>query len=429
MRTALLTLLVFLLQFGCTSEKPISEKSVKKNITFLASDDLRGRQTFSPEIREAERYIAQQYEQAGLKPFLNNENFLQTFKLIELAIEKKDLMINGQKIEEENIAIKAASENLDWSNNEDVIVTYVMPDDDFSEEWRRFNRNDDNLLIIVHPKHRQSFERYSRWINRPNRLFEPGKERSMVMVLSDIAEVQDYNLETVTSTKNQELTNTIGWIEGKRTDEFILFSAHHDHIGVRNRPNQKDSIYNGANDDASGTVAVMELAKYFASQPIPERSLIFVTFTAEEMGGYGSRYFSSQVDPQQIIAMFNIEMIGKPAVSGPNSAWITGWDKSDFGPLLQESSKGKGYVFYPDPYPEQNLFYRSDNATLARLGVPAHSISTTPIDVDNDYHQSSDEVKTLDLTHLTNTIKAIARGAKKMVDGTLTPQRVDPDGI
>ena len=94
--------------------------------------------------------------------------------------------------------------------------------------------------------------------------------------------------------------------------------------------------------------------------------------------------------------MFNIEMIGKPAVSGPNTAWITGFERSSFGPLLQEAVAGTQYEFYPDPYPAQGLFYRSDNATLARLGVPAHSISTTPIDVDRDYHQVSDHVETLD---------------------------------
>ncbi|NNE35284.1 MAG: M28 family peptidase, partial [Rhodothermales bacterium] len=154
---------------------------------------------------------------------------------------------------------------------------------------------------------------------------------------------------------------------------------------------------------------------------------IFAAFTAEEMGGYGSRYFSQQLNPDQIVAMFNIEMIGKPAVSGPNSAWITGFDRSDFGTILQRAVEGTEYEFYADPYPTQNLFYRSDNATLARLGVPAHSISTTPIDVDQDYHKVSDEIETLHLDHLTNTIKAIAAGAKTIVSGEQTPTRVDPE--
>ncbi|HAY37364.1 MAG TPA: hypothetical protein DCY57_10420, partial [Bacteroidetes bacterium] len=141
---------------------------------------------------------------------------------------------------------------------------------------------------------------------------------------------------------------------------------------------------------------------------------------------YGSRHFSKQLDPSQIVAMFNIEMIGKPAVEGPNTAWITGFDRSDFGTILQEAVEGTVFAFYPDPYPSQNLFYRSDNATLARLGVPAHTISTTPIDVDEDYHQASDEVSTLDLDHLSNTIDAIAAGAALIVNGERTPTRIDP---
>jgi Zn-dependent M28 family amino/carboxypeptidase len=127
--------------------------------------------------------------------------------------------------------------------------------------------------------------------------------------------------------------------------------------------------------------------------------------------------------------MFNIEMIGKPAVSGPNTAWITGFERSTFGRILQEAVAGTEYEFYADPYPGQNLFYRSDNATLARLGVPAHTISTTPIDVDPDYHQVSDEVETLDLDHMTNTIRAIAMGAATIVSGEATPTRVDPGAV
>ena len=97
-----------------------------------------------------------------------------------------------------------------------------------------------------------------------------------------------------------------------------------------------------------------------------------------------------------------------------------------FGSILQEAVQGTQYEFYPDPNPDQNLFYRSDNATLARLGVPAHSISTTPIDVDQDYHQVTDHVETLDLDHLTNTIRAIAMGARPLISGGSTPTRVDP---
>ena len=224
-----------------------------------------------------------------------------------------------------------------------------------------------------------------------------------------------------------ELANVVGMISGNRTDEFVLFSAHYDHIGIL--PGGEDTIANGANDDASGTTAVIELARYFKSQPKPERTLLFVAFTAEERGGLGSRHFSEQLDPDQIVAMFNIEMIGKPAVSGPNTAWITGFERSSFGEILQQAVEGTPYKFYPDPYPDQNLFFRSDNATLARLGVPAHTIATTPIDVDPDYHQVTDHVETLDLDHMTDTIRAIAMAGATIISGEATPTRVDPDSV
>ncbi len=222
------------------------------------------------------------------------------------------------------------------------------------------------------------------------------------------------------------LANVAGMLPGRRADEFVLFSAHYDHIGYQpNRAVAGDSIGNGANDNASGTTAVISLARYFKKLGTPERTLLFVAFTAEEMGGLGSRHFSQQLDPAAIVAMFNIEMIGKPAREGPNTAWITGFDRSDFGQILQRAVEGTAYEFYADPYPSQNLFFRSDNATLARLGVPAHSISTTPIDVDRDYHTVTDEVETLDLDHMTNTIQAIATAAATIVSGAETPRRVE----
>ena len=251
---------------------------------------------------------------------------------------------------------------------------------------------------------------------------------NLVFILTGEINPKEYKISIMGNVSELSLSNIVGKISGKRSDEVVLFSAHYDHIGIRPSV-EGDSIANGANDDASGTAAVVSLAKYFSQMEQPERTLIFVAFTAEEIGGYGSRYFSQAMDPDKIIAMFNIEMIGKGATEGPNTAWITGFEKSDFGKILQKAVDGTTYKFYADPYPDQNLFYRSDNATLARLGVPAHSISTTPIDVDQDYHQVSDEVGTLDIDHMTNTIKAIAKAAATIVSGQETPSRVNPADV
>jgi Zn-dependent M28 family amino/carboxypeptidase len=122
--------------------------------------------------------------------------------------------------------------------------------------------------------------------------------------------------------------------------------------------------------------------------------------------------------------MFNIEMIGKDSKFGPNSAFITGYERSDFGQILQKNLEGTAFKFYPDPYPTQNLFYRSDNATLARLGVPAHTISTDMIDIDPYYHKVTDEFKTLDVNNIVATIRAIALSSRTIVSGKDTPTRV-----
>jgi Zn-dependent M28 family amino/carboxypeptidase len=192
------------------------------------------------------------------------------------------------------------------------------------------------------------------------------------------------------------------------------------------KPNaQGDSIYNGANDDAAGTTAVIMLANYFSKMHNNERTLVFVAFTAEESGGFGSQYFSRSIDADKVVAMFNLEMIGTESKWGTNSAYITGYERSDFGKILQKNLEGTSFHFEPDPYPTQNLFYRSDNATLAALGVPAHTISTSKMDNEPNYHKQSDEISTLDLNNMAEIMKAIALSSKTIVSGKDTPTRVE----
>jgi Zn-dependent M28 family amino/carboxypeptidase len=203
----------------------------------------------------------------------------------------------------------------------------------------------------------------------------------------------------------------------------VIFSGHYDHLGV-GKPINGDSIYNGANDDAAGTTAVIMLAKYFAKMHYNERTIIFVAFTGEESGGYGSRYFSQQFDPAKVMAMFNIEMIGTDSKWGSKSAYITGYEKTDMGKILQKNLEGSGFTFYPDPYITQQLFYRSDNATLARLGVPAHTISTSKMDSEPNYHKVSDEIGTLDMNNMAEIIKAIAVSSTSIIEEKILHQEL-----
>mgnify|MGYP000400667224 FL=1 len=153
---------------------------------------------------------------------------------------------------------------------------------------------------------------------------------------------------------------------------------------------------------------------------------MFTAFTAEEIGGFGSKAFSKQLDPEQVVAMINIEMIGKPSKFGPGTIWMTGMERSNLGELLNKQIKEEKHKIHQDPYPEQGLFYRSDNATLARLGVPAHSFSSTQLDKDQHYHQVTDDLASLDLDSMFKVIQTLASGTQSLVDGSVTPSRIDP---
>jgi Zn-dependent M28 family amino/carboxypeptidase len=219
-------------------------------------------------------------------------------------------------------------------------------------------------------------------------------------------------------------SNIIGVLEGKsKIEEIVIISAHYDHLGIRAKEGVLDSIYNGANDDISGVTGILALAEYF-KEVGNERTLVFAAFTAEEMGLVGSIHFGKGIEASKFVAGINLEMIGKTPIFGPNTAWLTGFERSDFGKIIQKNLMGTGYQLYPDPYKKFNLFFRSDNASLARLGVPSHTFSTSPIDTDKNYHQVSDEAETLNITVITQTIQAVAVGTTSIISGEDTPTRV-----
>ncbi|WP_139958400.1 M20/M25/M40 family metallo-hydrolase [Flavicella sediminum] len=224
--------------------------------------------------------------------------------------------------------------------------------------------------------------------------------------------------------ENLALFNVIGVLEGNsKKEEFVVISAHYDHLGILPAVNG-DEIANGADDDASGVTAVLSLASYWSKRGDNERTLVFIAFTAEEKGLWGSNYFGTKISPEKYIAGINIEMIGKDSKFGPRTAFLTGFERSSFGKIIQENLKGSNFTLHPDPYQKFNLFYRSDNASLAKLGIPAHTFSTCPIDTDAYYHTVDDEVETLDLQNIATTIKAIAIGTASIINGKDTPSRV-----
>ncbi|HEX9690590.1 MAG TPA: M20/M25/M40 family metallo-hydrolase [Gemmatimonadales bacterium] len=396
---------------------------VERIVAVLASDQMAGRAALMAGAARAAAFIRAEFAGIGLDTFAGASDYLQAVPLHSVRVVDAQVRMDGEAIAGGNTLLRVTVADVDWDDTTDVDVSYVGPADDVRAAVSGALNGTRNRLVVVHPEHRQVFGTYRRFVTGRVVAGEPVTGPTVVLVLRDTPPTA-FSIHVRTEVRIHEAMNVVGVLPGRRADEIVLFSAHYDHIGIRPAV-QGDSIGNGANDNASGTTGVIALARYFKALGPQERTLVFVAFTAEEIGGFGSRYFASRVNPDHIVAMFNLEMIGKPGNEGPNSAWITGFDRSSFGTILQEAVAGTPYRFYPDPYPSQRLFYRSDNATLARLGVPAHSISTTPIDVDPDYHQVTDEVETLDIPHLTATIRAIAAGARTIVSGEATPTRVD----
>lgn len=425
-RFIILFVALLMVQFSCDSQKEITEKEVSRILQTLSSDEMMGRHSFSPEIHLAADFIASEFSKIGLSPLPDSSSFKQAFTIYSLEPSEVSIKVNGSEIEEDYYFGMINSESLNWENKEVPVYT-ISKSDNYRTKFGEFVNDGKPSVIRVHHEHKKWFHKYRSYFTRSNHTMELDSSANDVFILSE-KPIQSFSIHYINDLKPIEMANVVGVIEGKRKDEIVLFTAHYDHIGVIS-PADQDSIANGANDNASGVTAVIELARYFESMPKPERTLYFVGFTAEEAGGYGSKYFANQVNPDEIVAMFNIEMIGKPALEGSNSAWVTGFEYSSFGEILQHSIADSLFTFYADPYPTQNLFFRSDNTVFAQLGVPAHTISTTPIDVDQDYHQVSDEFKSLHIPHIVNTIKAIANASESIISGKETPSRIKPEAF
>ena len=423
LKTVLVSLLIT--SSFCTSAEIIPSEQVIKDITYLASDDLKGRASFSPEIDKAANYIAKRFAEIGLQP-LHNESFLQTFTVSQIQPNTLSVNLNGEKISPKNTAIASTIEKLEWDNNV-AQVHIINKDDDMRTALRELNQQGGQHLVVIDNSHKKTFKAYQGYFNRGLTKLSLEHSGALVLVLRDDnsveSKIEQYKVSASATITQQTLTNVVGVLPGKQSPEdIVLYSSHYDHLGVTEDGKQ---IYNGADDDASGTTAVLNLAQFFANKGDNKRSLMFSAFTAEEIGGFGSKYFSQQLNPDHVVAMINIEMIGKPSKFGAGTIWMTGMERSNLGKLLNKNLVEINTQIYQDPYPEQGLFYRSDNATLARLGVPAHSFSSTQLDKDQHYHKVTDDINSLDLSSMHKVIETLATATQPLVDGLATPTRID----
>ena len=228
--------------------------------------------------------------------------------------------------------------------------------------------------------------------------------------------------------------NVLGRLPGAGTDsepslatETVVISAHYDHITGQGGEPGEDQIYNGADDDASGVAAVLELARMAGQAPAPARTLLFLLVTGEEHGLLGTEfYLDHPATPlEQTVYNLNFEMIGRPdaLVGGPGQLWLTGFELSNVGPAWAGMNLG----VLPDPRPKQQFFRRSDNYAFVERGVVAQSLSS--YDLHDDYHRPSDEADRLDYEHMAATLRLSWRALEPLASGALDPAWSDDSGL
>jgi hypothetical protein len=422
----LLTLTFFLLVTGARLsaqqkiDAVINPSAVESIEKVLSADDMRGRATFTPDIERAADYIESQFRAAGLQTWNGSDSYRQPFVMVRATPVSVTITLDGQPLPAGRVFAVSSATDLSVDENSGYEKAAIKAGGNMRAEALHYLREKKNYVVLVDTSYTAAFPQLSRYGRQQ---FKSDHHVIFILTTGDPAHYSIHLQQEVTESK---LANVVGILPGKsKKKEYVVFSGHYDHLGVGKPDNQGDSIFNGANDDASGTTAVIMLANYFGKLKNNERTLVFAAFTAEEIGGYGSQYFSQQFDPLSVMAMFNIEMIGTESKWGINSAYITGYEKSDMGKILEKNLAGSGFTFYPDPYPQQQLFYRSDNATLARQGVPAHTISTSKMDSEKFYHTRGDEIGTLDMNNMARIIQSVALSSRTIIEGKDTPSRVD----
>ncbi|GAA4847697.1 hypothetical protein GCM10023331_35520 [Algivirga pacifica] len=393
-------------------------------MTTLASDDMQGRKTGTEGNRKAAAFIAEEFQKLGLVPMEGNDGYYQYFSLYNLKPQKHKVKINGQTLSSKDVLVLNGRENIKLKKSSQVETLLIKKEDSFREKFAEYRQKEGDFVVLVHPSHQEEFSNYNLYFGIFQPQVELNEKHFSAWTLSEDSTLNKVKIQLKYSIEENKMHNIIGVLPGA-SDEKILLSAHYDHIGII-APIQGDSIANGADDDATGVTAIIQLAKHFKEKG-NKRTLVFAAFDAEEIGLIGSKHFAEQITPEEYVANVNIEMIGKPSDRGIRKAYVTGYDKSNMGKLMRKAAASKGFRFFADPYKEYNLFMRADNASFAQYNIPAHTISSDPIDFDSYYHTVNDEISTLDLKNMNSIIEGIAAGIAPMVDGSVTPSRLKFD--
>lgn len=402
---------------------------VRAHESFLASDALQGRGSATRDEAIAAAYVASQFEGYGLKTAPGMPGYTQTAHIVRMRLDGAPVLANNGLLLE-HAAMLVGSGNPVTGQ---AVVYAGKPADILLAGDAKFSvmdflrspaRSQVKLLIVRETDEtRGLLARLGGSPQLPTYL-EGSEPRGGITIVTlptasfDAALRNPGRIELALPGLKKEVsttTNAIGYLPG--TDPragTILFSAHLDHLGLQ----PDGTIMPGANDDASGTTAVLELAHALASGKAPRRSILFVAYGSEEIGGYGSRYFGAHppVPLSQIVANVEVEMIGAQDPKLPaGQMMMTGFERSNLGDAL----KAHGALVGSDPYPEEHFFERSDNYSLALQGVVAHTISgwaTVPT-----YHSPRDTLVNLDIAFMTRAIQSLIGPAWWLANDDFVP--------
>jgi hypothetical protein len=397
----------------------INENEARRIIHYLAGDSLKGRGNFTSAALEAGLFIADEFKRYGLQPLAGFPYHAIPFRPYGGPV-LDHLVWNGSKLPARQFIYLHANPG---SYGEKTVADFsvVRVDGFFEKDLLEKIPDDSTSLLLWTDRPPEGKHLFPETLNVPT----GGLERDLLLVYADKPPGM-LSLTAFASPYLMTAYNIVGILPGRtKPDEMILFSAHYDHMGVSGK--KGDTILNGANDNASGTTALLMLVQYFSKRNDNERTLVFCAFAGEELGLFGSQYLAAMIDTRKIIAGINLEMLGVPQY-GKNRVFIVGERYSNLPELLRKQFRSNKISIEPEPDESKKLFQRSDNYPFALKGVPYHTIMASDDD-DGCYHKPCDEIKRIDVANMTRIIKAIAASANILVNGRVKPWRINPEAV
>jgi hypothetical protein len=409
---------------------------VKADEDVLAGDALQGRGSATADEAKAAAWVASQFKHFGLVPAPGMIGYLQTVTIIQptlggapvLELGGRPLpglqLLSAPPADVRGKLAVATSDDPAAFPDGDVVAIASAKASPFAMARAAAAHGVKLLILRQSPDTDRIWQQMGGATRMPAYLEGEAPRSTAIAILPAAAfdsligqAGQEVALELPGLTPSRRTTtNAVGFLPGTDPEAgVLLLSAHLDHLGRR----PDGVIMHGADDDASGTTAVLELARALARGPYSRRGILFVCYGSEEIGGFGSRYFGAHppVPLAKIAANIEFEMIGAQDPKLPKGTlMMTGYERSNLG----ETLAAHGALVTGDPYPQENFFQRSDNYSLALKGVVAHTVSgwaVTPV-----YHQPTDTIANLDIPFMTRAIQSLIEPVRWLAASDFQPQ-------